>query len=152
MAGSSATTVTVASKLPHGLVLQLQELFKVGQRTDIDAAGKPVQRDMVIHKHVGPQYVLKGVAPVHARIEAGDGTRMAAGFALTPGIPSDFWAKWKAQNADSDVLTKGIVFAHEGGDTTGQARDHVGERSGFEPVDPKNLPNEFKRTIQPAAA
>jgi hypothetical protein len=56
------------------------------------------------------------------------------GFALTFGVPADFWDRWLAQNADSDAVLNGLIFAHgKHGHAEGQAREKAGEtRSGFE--------------------
>lgn len=141
-------TVTIASGLPHGLILQLQAPQKIGQRPDIDATGKPVYRDMTVSAFVGQRYVLKGVAPINARLDVG---RVVEGKVLTHGIPLDFWKAWVEQNKDLDCLTKGIVVAHVK-DTAGAAREVKGEKSGFEPMDPANMPAEFRRTIETARA
>lgn len=134
-------TVTVASKLPHGLVLQLQQAFKVKQAVQGEI------RDAVVHKHVGQRYIIAGVAPVQARLPNVDFPRLSEGFALTPGIPADFWEVWKAENADNEALLNGSIFAHGATPDRGKA-----ERTGFEPIDPKHLPAEFRRSIQTADA
>jgi hypothetical protein len=66
--------VTIACKLPNGLVLRLSA---AGRRT-------------------GPRYVVKG---------------SEGGYALTEGIPKDFWERWLRQNKDAPCVVKKLVFA-----------------------------------------
>ncbi len=140
----SGATVTVASKLPHGLVLQLQEDMKLTQMFN----GEP--RDVIVKARVGECVVLKGFAyPVGAPPPV----QLAGGYALTPNVPAEFWAKWLAQNAEHPAVKGGFVFAHEKADAAaGQARERKDVLSGFEPANPSKLPNEFRRTIETASA
>jgi hypothetical protein len=77
--------------------------------------------------------------------------RMGAG--LTHGVDADFFAEWMRQNADSEVVKKGLVFAQaKPNEMEAQLRDHRTLKSGMEPIDPENLPSEFKGKIAKAEA
>ena len=84
---------------------------------------------------------------------ASDDPRVVGGYALTPNVDADVWAKWLADNKDADLVKKGLIFAHAKHDSAEAiAREHKNERSGLEPVDPTNLPTEFKNKIETAKA
>jgi hypothetical protein len=120
----SATTVTIASKLPMGLVLRVQETFFRRVAGPRGFVTEQAARD------VGPTFVIRGVAhPPNQMPQA----VMAGGYALTPGIPIAFWQRWVEQNRDSAVVRNRMVFAH-GTDTGGMAREHRDLRSGLEPL------------------
>lgn len=75
------------------------------------------------------------------------------GAGLTFGVDADVFARWLEQNKDSDLVRKGLVFAQaKQADVEAQAKEHRKERTGLEPIDPKNLPPEFKGKVETAAA
>lgn len=130
------STVTVASKMPNGLVLRL---------FNMEDTMEPVQgggsRKVKVAREVDgqPRYTIDGVAA-----EAGKAPRaagVASGFALTPGIPLDFWTAWLEQNKTSDMVVNGLIFASEATrDVRAEAREKKDQRSGLEAIDPRNLP------------
>lgn len=74
-----------------------------------------------------------------------DDPRVIGGYALTPNVPADLWEAWHKANADSDVVQKGLIFAHEKpSEVEAEVRKNSDLRSGFEEVDPSNLPAEFR--------
>lgn len=135
-----AGTVTVASKLPHGLVLQLQTSIT---RTEPVVGGGT--RDVTSWAKAGQSVVIKGNA-----VRAGESrSDLTNGYALTHGVDADFFAAWLEQHKDMEAVKNGFVFAHEKQNVVeGKAKDHVKEKTGFEPIDPNNLPAEFSRTIK----
>ncbi len=61
------------------------------------------------------------------------------GYALTSGVPRDFWDKWLEQHADDPVVKNGLIFAHASIDgASGEAREKKAIESGFEGIDPDN--------------
>ena len=80
-----------------------------------------------------------------------DDPRMSFGYALTHNVDADFWAEWLAQNKDSDMVRNHMIFAHVKTDEA-KAMAKGGEilRSGFEEIDPNNIPQEFKGRIEKA--
>lgn len=136
-----AATVTVACRLPHGLVLQLQTMQK---RSEPVMGGG--YREVEQAARTGDKIVIAGFArPVNPEGEV-EFAPLVGGYGLTYGVDKDFFEKWLAQNADLDAVRNGFIFAHERDDTVkGRARDGKAGLSGLEPINPRNLPTEFRK-------
>lgn len=136
----TGSTVTVGLKLPNGLVLQLQEKVKVsypvlggGMREVEESRPMPDQQTYTLHGNRAPF----GVQPR---------CLIVAGYAMTPGIPKDFWDMWLSQNSKLDIVKGGFIMAHASQDhVSGYAKEHRGERSGLEPITPGKDPRIPKR-------
>jgi hypothetical protein len=129
----SASTVTVACKLPNGLILQLWEM---GDEFESSPTGTRTIKKA--HKK-GEPIKLNGCALKFGQVPE---VPMPGGYALTQ-VPADFWEEWVAQDPNRDVLVNRVIFAHSTMDATSQqAREqHVEKvKSGLEPIDPKNPP------------
>lgn len=138
-----ANTVTIACKLPHGLLLQLQREVEVSEPTQT-APERKVKR----WEKTGQSYAVKGFAQ---HLDAPQVTAVVGGFALTHGIPADFAKKWFEQNKDHSAVEGGFIFiAETPNDAQSYAEKHAGKKSGFEAADPKDLPREFRRQIETA--
>lgn len=138
-------TVTVACRLPHGLVLQLQQ--KTTRPEPVMGGGF---RDVPVWEKVGPSVTLKGWS--HP-VERAASTEISNGYALTYGVDADFMATWMEQNSEHSAVKSGnIMVVTRPGDVKAKTREHLGERVGFEPHDPKNPIPEFKRRVETAAA
>jgi hypothetical protein len=136
-------TVSVASKLPHGLRLQLQQPIEV----DEPVMGGGV-RSVTRHQHYGNVVLLKGAAVTP---QLGGEHRIEGGFAITAGVDADFFNKWMEQNKDHDAVKNGFIFAAEKpADVSAHIKLMKGEAGGFEPTDPSSLPAEFKKKIATA--
>lgn len=134
-AKKSATTVTVGCKIPNGIVLQLCKPTKWIEETPSGS----LQRTRF--DKVGPRYYVQGPAYPVGTIPKGYGEKppIAGGFALTTGIPKDFWDEWLDQNKESTFVTGGQVFAHDTFDAAqGDGREMAHVKSGFEPL-PEDL-------------
>ncbi len=143
-------TVTVACKLPNGLVLQLfqmedyDEPLLAGGYRRVKRA-RPETKDGFTHK-----VKLNGCA---RRIGRDSPHEIRNGVGLTFGVDADFFDEWLKRNADADFVRKGLVFAQtKAREVEAQARDHRTLKSGFEPLDPKSLPDEFKGKIESTTA
>jgi len=131
----STATVTVASKFPMDFTLRLYDFVKRyeaivggGSREIKIAERRRDERDFIVQGNSWPQN--KGP---HQRIDFG--------FAMTPGIPKDFWLEWLDQNKDAAFVKNGMLFAHvEAASALSEAREKEAEKSGLERLDPKNLP------------
>lgn len=135
-------TVTVACSLPHGFQLQLQEKVLIPAPSREDA-----NRKEQISRHVGKPITINGPARNRdpKRMASGNTVLVVGNYALTPGVDKDTWDKFAAQMADWPPLAAGQVFARERDDhVRGHARAGDAGPSGFEPFDPKNMPDEFK--------
>lgn len=133
----STGVVTVACKLPNGIILRVfdmvdtVEVIPGGMRTIQRAQPKPEQ--VLVHGIAVPF----GQAPK---------CRMAFGYALTENVNAEFAALWFKQNADSDMVRNKMIFAFEkASDIEAFAKEHQKVRSGLEPLDPENMPPEFKK-------
>ncbi|WP_240655191.1 hypothetical protein [Rhodovarius crocodyli] len=125
-----ADTVTIASKLPHGLRLDLMP------EVDTRASGRPGETEAVQRPPVA-SVTLRGCAlPVGVPLPE-DAPTIAGGFALTPDVPADFWAKWLEQNRDYAPVKAGLIFAaSKGASVAAEAREKKAVLSGFEGMNP----------------
>lgn len=139
-------TVTVACKLPHGLILRIFDMAETqepvmggGSRTVKVARERPERA--VLNGWSHPQ----NRAPAHPII---------SGFALTHGIDKDLWDAWKAQNIENDIVKNHLVFAHEkDANVAAEAKEKRGVRSGLERLDPAKLPRGIQKSdLSPSAA
>ena len=134
-------TVTVGCKLPHGLHLRV---FRMEKRlVPVMGGGAREVEEAVPAGRITIQGTRRRI----------DDPRIVYGYALTHGVDADVWSEWLAQNKDSELVLKGLVFAHvkhTEAETTARANENV--RSGFDPIDPKSLPPEFKGKIETATA
>jgi len=139
------STVTVACKLPHGLVLQLQTM--VEREEPVMGGGIRKVKQAV---RTGEKILIAGFArPVNPEGEH-EFAPLVGGFGLTHDVPADFFDQWLAQNAELDAVKRGFIFAAErSAEVKAQARDHRDHLSGLEPISPSRLPNEFQK-IKPA--
>jgi hypothetical protein len=130
-------TVTIACKLPNGIHLDVFRMDDWNEQTPTGVrATKRAVRD--------GRFTLNGTR------RRTDDPRIAEGFALTHGVPAEHWARWLDANKDSALVTNGLIFAQKGADVRAQAREKAGQLSGLEPIDPKNLPREFRGKIETA--
>jgi hypothetical protein len=124
-----ATHVTVHSKLPNGIILQLsvqedrlEPTLGVGTRMY-----KAWVKDPMSERYTVPGTALAvGQVPAH---------RIIGGYATLAGVPVDFWETWLEQNKDSDIVRRHLIFAsRQDGDGDAQARDGESLRTGLEPL------------------
>src|SRR5262245_49212701 len=105
----SSTTVTVACKLPHGLVLKLYEM--VPHDEPVLGGGTRTSQIAQVTNH--PPVVLKGyLAAGRPRILGGK-----TGYALTHGVNREFFEEWLRQNADLPAVKQRLIFASDRSDT-----------------------------------
>lgn len=127
---SRSSTVTVACKIPHGIIMQLCKETKVVEDTQ---AGP---RERTRFDRVGERVFIRGnsypVSPAPGFPERGP---QAGGFALTYDVDAEFWAEWLKQNSRSPMVKNGLIFATPTTErTTAQALEHKTLRSGLEPL------------------
>lgn len=133
-----AGTVTVACKLPNGLVLQVCTMVP---------GVEPVMgggfREVMKSQRVGPQIRINGYArPAMTAPRA----PMSQGFALTEGVDADIWEAWLDQHRDADYVRNGLIFAHATReDVKAQAREHREIRDNQGPIVPNTDPRIPKR-------
>ena len=144
-AKGNVDTVYVACKLPNGIVLQIDEM--VEHREPVMGGGF---KEVKIARRLEQTYVIAGNALDVEKIKAGEIDHLViGGYAITPGIPKDFWDRWYEQHKHMDIVKGGHIKA-EGSDASirDYARDGQKLRSGLEPIDPNN-PQAIVRGIKP---
>ena len=130
---AAGNTVIVGCKIPNGLILQLSQMES--SREPVMGGG---HRDIQTGRKIGPKYLVKGPA-----FPVGSVPRylIAGGYALTSGIPEDFWNEWVRQNADADIVKNELIIAHKSMEDVEQhCIDNERVVTGLEPVDPGRLP------------
>ena len=144
---TAGAKVTVASKLPMALELQLCD-----KRTTQVRNGNNSWNEEVFVKS-GKIVTINGTAYPAGQPPEGmpDRPSMIAGAALTPGVDKAFWDAWLAQNKDTPMVKNGMVFAHEKIDAVkGKARDAKNVLSGLDPINPKGdrrMPRKLKGKV-----
>ena len=135
----AGSTVTVACKIPNGLVLQLSELYDTTEPSPSGA--RPIKASRKVGEAIsvkGPARPLSGMPPDY---------QIIGGYGLTYGVPADFWHDWKDQNRDLDAVRQNLIFASTSHERAmAQAKDMKTIRSGMEPLDPdsRNADKSFK--------
>jgi hypothetical protein len=142
----SGEKVTVACKLPHGLILRVfnkttrREAILGGGTREFEVFEPDPNIAIRIHGNVAP--FGKAVPGLHE----------ASGYALTHNVPKDIWDRWLEANADSDIVRQKLVFAAPTRDAAeSMATDAKDVRSGLEPMNPerKQLPNGRSAPVDP---
>lgn len=135
--------VTVGCKLPAGMHLTLWKMEK-GSEAVMGGGVREIERAVPAGR-----ITIRGSA--RKVNEMASLSEIAFGYGITPNVDADSWNEWVKHNKSGDAFTKGFVFAHaKQADVVAQARDGEKLRSGLEPIDPTNLPDEFKRKIKTA--
>jgi len=136
---NNTDTVTVGCKLPAGFWLRVFE----PQQVDEFVIGGGRKKSKV-YNEFGRRFLLNGFA--HPQTKAPD-HKIIAGFALTPGIPRDFWELWLEQNQESMLVKNGLIFAHTSeANTAAEAKDKGATlKSGLERLDPNKLPKGIQK-------
>jgi hypothetical protein len=135
-------TVTVACKLPNGMVMRTYTF----REKSFQNQNGDWRTEMVAHPDP-EEYYLNGFAINPAEFMNGEMPRqIAGGFGLTTGIPKEFWEKWHKQNEPTDLVKNSLVFSYsslEG--ARAQAKEKMGIKSGLEPFDPDKPPAFLRR-------
>jgi hypothetical protein len=123
-------TVTVACKLPGGVILRVFEWVEVSY----PLPGGGVSTVKESHEIAGDtRFTVQGVAH-----EAGKSpvAQMSDGFALTYGCPKALWDAWVEQNKSLDMVKNGLIFAHaQEASVKAMAKERVKQLSGLEPLE-----------------
>lgn len=110
-----AETVTVASKLPFPLYLQVAS--SPGVRIEVKGNTLPRGADLV-----GFQ-----------------GKPIEFGYALTPGVDAKFWFEWLEEHKDMELVKDHFVFAHTNmQNAKAEARDYETLVTNLDPIDPSS--------------
>lgn len=132
----SKETVTVACKLPHGIVMRVQRIEKTIEQSPMGPRETTIYRP----DQTQGQYIIRGYIPKYDP-DSPPPISMGSRFAYTDGIPKEIWDRWLEQNADADMVKNGLIFAFS---TRTEAKAEGARRephttSGLEPMNPKDL-------------
>lgn len=121
--------VTVACKLPNGLILHIDKMETIFE--PVMGGGT---RESKIASRLGEAVKINGNAVKFGDIPA---FTIAGGYALTTNVPAEFWDAWLAQNKDSDMVKNGLVFAHGKSDyAADKAKEQKDVLSGLHAIIP----------------
>lgn len=141
-------TVTVACKVPTGLVLRLHEM-----RPHTEPVLGGGTREVMQAFLVGEPVTIKGYAAEAGKAPT-SGADLVLGYALTPGVNAEFFDHWLKQNEDLDIVRNGLIFAHgQAASVKAQARENEGTWDGLQPMAQTKDPRMSKRDqakIEPA--
>lgn len=139
---SKSSTVTVACKIPHGIVMQLA--VKTTYFEDTPSGS----RERTRYDKAGERVFIRGNSrPVNPPAGFPDPGPIAFGYGLTPDVDAEFFAEWMRQNAKAPMVANGLIFGMPTlSGINGQAREFEGKRSGLEPLQIDNDPRVPKPT------
>ncbi len=145
-----AETVTVACKAPNGIFMRLFEM-----KPHVEPVLGGGTREVHQAVQVGPMVKINGYAAEAGKMPA-SGAEVIKGYALTPGVPADFFEEWLKQNQDHDLVLNGLIFAHaQPNSVKAQIRENESRWDGLQPMAQKADQRMSKRDqdkIEPAAA
>ena len=122
-----AKYVTVACKVPNGLVLRA---FKMYEEHEAVMGGGSRKFEMA--RTAGDPFKVNGPAPMSAMPQFD----MPGGYALTPNVPADLWAAWLEANKDSAMVKNKLIFATATPEAASkQAKEQESVKSNLEPLD-----------------
>ena len=128
---AASETVTVACKLPAGIILQACEMVPKW-----DDGGK---REILEARRLPRTFKIAGSGnPIKPRK---DGVQVVGGYAITHNVPADLWKAWFEDNKESDFIKNRLVFAREKSVAVeDEAKNNAKmARSGLEPLNPEKI-------------
>jgi hypothetical protein len=138
--------VVVCCNLPMGFELQ------VFAETEQWAAGPFGGRMEKIWRPTGQSFRVRGNAVDIEKVAAGNAElpEVINGYAVTRGIPKDFWDAWLQQNHAMPYVVNHCVWAElDDGRARSRAKDLGKQLSGLERID-RNNPSAKSRELQGA--
>jgi hypothetical protein len=133
---TTGPTCTIGCKVPMGLVLRLFDM--VPSMEQAPGGARPIKKAQPRPQTVtlrGPGHLWKNPQLPRDEVEF----LQPAGYALTHGVPLDFWREWYEQNKHDYLVENGLVFAaKDESDARAQSKDGREYKSGLEPIDPNN--------------
>jgi hypothetical protein len=128
---TSTNTVTVACKVPNGLLLRLGEF----RDYDEPVVGGGV-RTSKIWRQIGEPIHIKG--PKRGMVGDDPFSPNADGYALTFGVPEDFMTKWLDENKDHDLVRNNLIrVSAKTQDLKAMTKESRDVATGLEPLNPK---------------
>lgn len=125
---TSRNVVTVACKLPHGIIIRDHKA--VNTKVNVLGGG---QRNETVFRPVGHPIRIKGPqvpGPFLRLVE------VVGGYAITEGVDGEVFARWLDANKDSLFVVNQMIYGHEnGGQVRGWAKERAAVKSNMEPLD-----------------
>jgi hypothetical protein len=137
---TTGETVTVACKLPSGVILRCFEKFKVSE-PQRDGSYKDVD---VFRPIPEKQFIVRGTWTASAgqaynRTNHAVQDLLPGGYALTHGCPREVWDSWLHANRNSPIVRNQLIFAFPNYQTTTEeAKKLRATKTGLEPLDKDN--------------
>lgn len=145
---SGPDTVTVACKLPNGLVLRLFDMVSHDEPV-LGGGVKPVLSAMPRPDTVTINGNTAPATGLAVPITIIDSNRRGDGFGLTHNVDRDFFVEWLKQNKDAPYVKEGLIWAYSDmGDVSAKAREQEKLKSGLEPLNPEG-DDRTPRQVQP---
>lgn len=139
-ASQAGAKVTVASKMPNGIVLR--GFVESNEREPVMGGGT---RDVTIFRENGQSAVVQGT-----QVRVGvPPPLLFGGYRMTPNVPKDLWDEWLKANRDSDMVRNRLIFAQDDDRRTqDEAKSYGSIETGLEGVDPANPGKSIRSNIQ----
>lgn len=141
----SAKFMTVACKIPNGLVLQLCRKTTYLEDTPSGT------RERARYDKVGERHVVAGPAYPNGPVPRGFPPKpmIVGGYALTPNIPRDFFEEWMHQNKDAPFVVNKMIYGYATLDEAREvSKDNRKTLSGFEPLAQAEADKDGNMTIK----
>ncbi len=125
---TARTTVVVACKMPHGIIIR--DFAETKVMVDVLGGGKRPEK---MFRPVGRPIRIKGpvVPDVFIRL-----VEVVGGYAITEGVDAGIFARWIDANEEALFVTNKLIYGHEdGARVRAWAREHAAVKSGMEPLD-----------------
>jgi hypothetical protein len=131
MATTRTNLVTVACKIPNGLLLRNFKMMPAREQTPTG------YRDIEKAEQVGDTVKINGPAVPFGQVPE---YTVVAGYALTPNVDKEFFDEWLRQNADHAAVKANLIFAHGNrAVVSDRAKEQKEVRSGLEPLNPARV-------------
>lgn len=129
-------TVTVACRLPHGLILRVFDKREVQEPLPGGGTKGVEQYQPRLNTITIAGYLEKydPELPPAARTSA---------FKLTSGVDKEFFERWLEQNHDLDAVKNNLIFTVKGKDR-GKPKEFAKQLCGLEPINRDRLPKGIK--------
>lgn len=129
---ASTRKVFVTCLVPSGLVLRLQDCMDV----KVPKQGGDYIFEKQWRPRMGaPVFTVRGPSVPVGPVKGYKVPNIEDGFAITRGIPVDFWSEWLEQNKDASYVQEGMIVAHDTEeDAIAWAHENAKLRSGLEPI------------------
>jgi hypothetical protein len=134
-------TVTVACKLPHGVVIRD---FQEGVMHENVMGGGT--RKVKVFRAVGQRIRIKGpqVPTPFLRL-----VEVVGGYAITDGVDANVFARWMSWNKENPAVVGHLIFGSEDRDSVvGMAKEMAKIKSGLEPLDVTMIQKEGRWVYQ----